>query len=434
MAATSLGRVIQRLRCAAARHEGGLTDGDLLDRFLAQHDESAFAELVRRHGPMVLGVCRRVLRNPYDADDAFQATFLVLVRRAASVQPPGKVGNWLYGVAYRTALELRRAAVRRRAKEALAIPSTEETDDVWADLRPLLDQELSRLPDRYRGPVVLCDLEGQTQKEAARRLGCPEGTVSSRLARGRALLARRLKRHGAALAGVGITAALARSAAAAEVPAALAGCVIKAATQVVAGQAAAGVVSAQVAALTEGVLKAMKMTQVKTALALLLAVALVVGGAGVLTYRSLAAAQDPVVRGEAAAETERATAENGGGADARDKDGGISVKSLPPVVVRTEPQSGDTKVDATKVTEIRVTFSKEMTDQSWSWSQISEDTFPKTTGKPSYDKERRTCTLPVKLEAGKTYVIWVNSEKFTGFKDASGQSAIPYLQAFETKP
>src|SRR5262249_29947177 len=151
-----------------------------------------------------------VLRNPHDADDAFQATFLVLVRRGDSVQPSGKVGNWLYGVAYRTALEARRAAARRRVKEARArkVPPLQRVgfaenapDDAWADLRPLLDRELSRLPDRYRGPVVLCDLEGQTQKEAARQLGCPEGTVSSRLARGRALLARRLRRHGAALSG-----------------------------------------------------------------------------------------------------------------------------------------------------------------------------------------------------------------------------------------
>jgi RNA polymerase sigma factor (sigma-70 family) len=434
MAATSpLGRVIQRLRCAAARQEGGVSDGDLLDRFLARRDESAFAELVRRHGPMVLGVCRRVLRNPHDADDAFQATFLVLVRRGESVQPSGRVGNWLYGVAYRTALEARRAAARRRVKEALAMPPAEATDDVWANLRPLLDRELTRLPDRYREPVVLCDLEGQTQKEAARLLGCPEGTVSSRLARGRALLARRLRRHGAALSGAALAAVLARGVAAAEVPAILAGSAIKAATHVVAGLATAGVVSAQVVALTEGVLKAMKMTQVKTALTLLLAVALVAGAAGVLTYRSLAAAQDPVTA-PAVAQAALALAEEGGGADARDKDAGVSVKNLPPVVVRTEPQSGDTKVDATKVSEVRVTFSKEMTDQSWSWAQLSDDTFPKMTGKPSYDKERRTCTLPVKLEPGKTYVLWLNSEKFGNFKDPSGQSAVPYLLVFETKP
>ena len=151
-----------------------------------------------------------------------------------------------------------------------------------------------------------------------------------------------------------------------------------------------------------------------------------------MTYRSLATAQDPVLA--PAAEADRLAVEEGGGADARDKDGGVSVKNLPPVVVRTEPQSGDTKVDATKVTEVRVTYSKEMMDQSWSWSQLSDDTFPKTTGKPSYDKERRTCTLPVKLEPGKTYAFWLNSEKFGNFKDASGQSAVPYLLVFETKP
>jgi RNA polymerase sigma-70 factor (ECF subfamily) len=120
--------------------------------------------------------------------------------------------------------------------------------------------------------------------------------------------------------------------------------------------------------------------------------------------------------------------------DARDKETAVALKDLPPVVVRTVPQAGDTQVDAKTVTEIRVTFSKEMEDGSWSWTQISEDTFPKTTGKPHYDKERRTCVLPVKLEPGKTYVIWLNTEKFQNFKDAGGQPAVPYLLAFETKP
>jgi hypothetical protein len=110
----------------------------------------------------------------------------------------------------------------------------------------------------------------------------------------------------------------------------------------------------------------------------------------------------------------------------------VTVKSMPPVVVKTELQAGDTQVDAA-APEIRVTFSKEMADKSWSWSQISDDTFPKVTGKPAYDKDRRTCVLPVKLETGKTYVIWLNSEKFKNFKDTGGEPAVPYLLVFETK-
>jgi hypothetical protein len=132
-----------------------------------------------------------------------------------------------------------------------------------------------------------------------------------------------------------------------------------------------------------------------------------------------------VAKGEGAGE-KKAVAED-------EKKPTVSVKEMPPVVVRTIPQAGDTNVDADKVKEIRVTFSKDMRDKSWSWSQISDETFPKTTGKAHYDKDRRTCVLPVKLEAGKTYVFWLNSLKFGNFKDAGGQSAVPYLLVFETK-
>lgn len=119
---------------------------------------------------------------------------------------------------------------------------------------------------------------------------------------------------------------------------------------------------------------------------------------------------------------------------AQDRGDKPSVRTLPPVVVRTMPQSGDTKVDAAKIEEIRVTFSKEMTDKSWSWSQISDETFPPITGEIHYQKNKKTCVAPVKLEPGRTYVIWLNSAKFGNFKDADGRSAVPYLLVFETKP
>ena len=114
-------------------------------------------------------------------------------------------------------------------------------------------------------------------------------------------------------------------------------------------------------------------------------------------------------------------------------DGKPSVATLPPVVVKTIPQSGDTAVDAKSVKEIRVTFSKKMTDKTWSWSQIANDTFPKVTGDIRYDKDGMTCICPVELEPGKTYVSWLNSERFHNFKDADGQPAVPYLLVFETK-
>src|SRR5213083_498456 len=158
-------RLLRKLRTSVIVHErNALTDSELLGAFLNQRDAAAFEGLVRRHGPMVLGVCRRVLGNSHDAEDAFQATFLVLVKKAASVRPRQRVGNWLYGVAYRTALEARTIGARRRVKERTMPKRETAAEDVWQDVRPVLDRELSGLPENYRIAVVLCDLEGKTRK------------------------------------------------------------------------------------------------------------------------------------------------------------------------------------------------------------------------------------------------------------------------------
>jgi RNA polymerase sigma factor (sigma-70 family) len=260
MVPAHFGEIARRLRGAlAGRDAAGLSDADLVARYVRRRDEAAFAALVRRHGPMVLGVCRRILRHPQDAEDAFQATFLVLVRRAASLRSPETIANWLHGVACRTALEARGAAARRRAREAAVPPRSEPPDDPWAELRHVLDQELGRLGERYRAVVVLCDLEGKTRKEAARQLGWAEGTVASRLARGRDLLARRLARRG--FAGSLAAAAVAQSAASAGVPAGLVN------ATVAAGAAGTVPVAPRVAALTAGVLSAMFRTKVRSAVA-----------------------------------------------------------------------------------------------------------------------------------------------------------------------
>src|SRR5438128_6879437 len=198
MATGQLNRVVKHLHATALlADDAALGDAQLLERYLTRREEAAFAGLVRRHGPMVLGVCRRVLRNAHDAEDAFQATFLVLVRKAASIRPRGMVGNWLYGVAHNTALKAKAMGSKRRAKEreAAARPKPDAPAEVWQQLQALLDQELQTLPDKYRAPIVLCDPEGKLIKEAARQLGCPLGTIGTRLARGRSLLARRLAQH-----------------------------------------------------------------------------------------------------------------------------------------------------------------------------------------------------------------------------------------------
>jgi RNA polymerase sigma factor (sigma-70 family) len=275
-----MNNVIRHVRRAALLRDGaGQADGKLLECFQVSRDEAAFEALVRRHGRMVLGVCRRVLGNHHDAEDAFQATFLVLVRKAASVRRRESVGSWLYGVAYRTALEAKARLAQRRVREKQVqdMPQpTVEPDEAFRELLPLLDQELTRLPERYRVAVVLCDLEGKTRKDAARLLGVPEGTLSGRLTTARRLLAGRLARYGLPLAGGALAATLAQHTASACPPTPLIVSTTKAAMLVAAGNLAA---AGKVAALTEGVLKTMFLTKLKLAVGVaLVAVALGAGG------------------------------------------------------------------------------------------------------------------------------------------------------------
>src|SRR5450631_3526005 len=204
MAASPMSVVIQQLRTAFGRDGAELTDGELLTLFLNSRDDTALAVLVRRHASMVWGVCHRLLHNHHDAEDAFQATFLVLVRKAASIMPREMVGNWLYGVAHQTALKANTTAAKRqtREKQVTQMPEPAMTEqEQWTDLQPILDQEISRLADNYRAVIVLCDLEGKTRSQAAQQLGWPEGTVAGRLARARTTLAKRLTQRGIVLSG-----------------------------------------------------------------------------------------------------------------------------------------------------------------------------------------------------------------------------------------
>jgi RNA polymerase sigma factor (sigma-70 family) len=276
----------------AAGTAAGLTDAQLLRRFAdrrAERDEAAraaelaFAALVARHGPMVLGVCRRILADAHEAEDAFQATFLVLARRAGAVRVDDSLGRWLYGVSRRVALRARARLDRRRALEGPLTEAPGPADDpARRALRAALEAELGRLPEAFRAPLELCYLEGLTHREAARRLRTPVGTVRSRLARGRERLRGRLARLGLApAAGLGAAPAATEAA----VPAALSETTVRAAARLATGRAAAaGAVPDAVAALTESVLRTMLMTRLKFAAALL-AAGIVATGAGVAAYQ-----------------------------------------------------------------------------------------------------------------------------------------------------
>jgi len=297
---------------------GGLTDGQLLERFTTRRGEaaeSAFEGLVARHGPMVVRVCRALLRDPHDVEDAFQATFLVLVRRAGSIGERDLLGPWLYGVARRVSLKARGLATRRRSREGgLGIvddPPADLAEGPWLDLRPVLHEELDRLPEKYRRPVVLCHLQGLTHAEAAQELAWPVGTVSVRLARARKLLGERLTRRGLTATATLWAAGLAAEGTSAAVPQALLRSTTLAATALTAGRPiAAGAVSAVAWKLAQGVSAMMFFSQWKWVAAMLVlgtstagAVAIAIAGPNGLRARSGQAApegQAPPGQAEAA--------------------------------------------------------------------------------------------------------------------------------------
>jgi RNA polymerase sigma factor (sigma-70 family) len=386
-------------------------DHALLGRFAADRDADAFALLVARHGPMVLGVCRRVLGNAPDADDAFQAAFLVLVRRAGDVQRQDRLTGWLYGVAYRTATEARRLRARRVSRET----PTGEMPDVPvepavpdADLPAVVERELAALPDHYRLAVALCDLHGCPRADAAAALGIPEGTLSSRLNAGRKLLASRLARCGYGLVVVG---AVGGSASA--VPGPLVDAAVRTAT---------GPVASNIASITEGVLHIM--TAKRKLLGWAVAGVIMAGAVGTTAVFAGGTTSPRPDDGKLIAKK---------GHENKDEPGALKVADAPPVVVKTVPAAGAEGVDpATK--EVSVTFSKAMTDGSWTWATDKGRgvELPSGENKPAFDKDKKTCTLAVKLEPDTTYAVWLNGGKFMSFVDAAGTPSLPYLLVFRT--
>jgi RNA polymerase sigma factor (sigma-70 family) len=286
MARATLGGFLQRLRKAMAAETLVLhSDRELIERFLASHDEAAFHALLRRHGPMVLRVCRRALSDEQDVEEAFQTTFLVLARDAHAIRKRESLASWLHGVAHRIALDARKANIRRRRHEKQATASAGPvplTDEVgWKELRCVLDEELVRLPDRLRTPLVLCYLEGLTQDEAAARLGQSKSTIRRNLERGRELLGARLIRRGVTLSAA-LFALLLSECAASALPPALVTSTTEAAVALAAGKAVAALASARALALARGLAHPALSAKVKVVCALVFAAVLAgFGGAAV---------------------------------------------------------------------------------------------------------------------------------------------------------
>ena len=277
-------------------------DGRLLERFVRQHDQDAFAELVARHGPLVFGLCRRVLRDAHDAEDVFQATFLVLARKAASIRKPASLSCYLHGVAYRLALKLKAEAARRRAHEQRVSPAfrAEESDLSWHEVRALIDEELQRLPPAQRLPLILCYLEGQTQDEAARQLGWPRGTLKRRLERGRERLRLRLSRRGVSLGAGLFAAALTASTARGALPVLLRMATVRASMRFQLDEGGA-IAATQPGLLAEAALKTALPAKLKLGAMLILMLGCVSAAAG-LAIQQASADKQPENKAEAPAQ------------------------------------------------------------------------------------------------------------------------------------
>ncbi len=284
----------------------GASDAQLLQRFTLDHDataELAFRELLERHAPMVMGVCRQIARRPHDVDDAFQATFLVLVRKARSIRVQDSLGPWLYKVAYRTAHRARVSAARHAsaALDDIESPAGSPSEDSSGlETAPLLHDEIGRLPEKYRSPIVLCHLEGKTHEEAARVLNWPIGTLSGRLSRGRALLKGRLERRGLAVPMAALTRPFLNLS---ELPP---GSLIASTLKSALLFAASKPVAPHVLSLTQGVLRAMLLHKIKTILPAVLMVGSATGVAGALALRAAQVPAQPASNERQAAATGRA--------------------------------------------------------------------------------------------------------------------------------
>jgi RNA polymerase sigma factor (sigma-70 family) len=431
---------LAHLRCVVTRRcDGGLDDADLLHRFAAKRDEAAFEVLIWRHGPMVFGVANRVLHNADDSEDVLQATFLALVRQARSIGRGGAVASWLYRVAYRTALRVR----ARRQKLAPAgsdieeLPASASADERFRrDSLDALDEELQRLPEKYRTPLILSYLQGLTNQETASRLGCPIGTVFTRLARGRELLRKRLRRRGATATAGLLGGASGPSMAAQPLGNGLVQATIRAGRQI-AGEsaAAASVPSLAVFTLAEGVGQTMvRRSRSKLIGAALVLLAVAGAGTGLLALRG--SPPEPPPATEIAASVAPAAALEHAASSAADA---APVKPDRPRVVAVFPADGAKDVEP--VTEIRIRFDRPMNRSNVSISWIApEGGGYRSCGDVRYVEATREFVFPVQLTSGVKHELVLNAwglqdpgdQNYRGFRSEDKVAAQVYRWSFTT--
>jgi RNA polymerase sigma factor (sigma-70 family) len=399
-------------------------DFGLLGRYANGRDEAAFAELVRRHVNLVYSAAARRVGQRQLAEDVTQAVFVILAKKAKSLRRSNPLSAWLlttvrYAAANALKIEARRRRHERAAAAALAVSgacSANPSDVlVWQEIASELDDAVLKLSVLDRTAVLLRFFEDRPIHDIAVALNVTEGAAKQRLSRSVEKLRQRLERSGATFAPIG-AAGLMTALAAHAVRAAPMGLV-----QSSCAAATGGAVAGAGITIAKGAITMMTWTKAKIAAALV-ASAMIAGTGGVISINRAVAQNTPAPSKAAAPAPARAKA----------KSNGPSLATAPPVVIQSVPASGSTDVDPA-TTEIKVTYSKDMADGSWSWSTWGEENYPKTTGKPHYEADKRTCVMPVQLQPGKFYAIWLNSQNFGNFRDAEGKSAVPYLLVFETK-
>lgn len=388
----------------------------------------AFTELVRRYVNLVYSAAARRVGDRHLAQDVTQAVFVILAGKAKSLRRDTPISGWLLTtVRYAAANALKIERRRRRHERAMferevsmlgagACSSNPANVLVWQEVAAQLDDAVMKLPESDRRAILLRYFENRPIGEIAANLNATEGAIKQRLGRAVEKLKHRLERRGVeftslSAGGAGLIALLDANA----VQAAPGGLIISSCA------AASGVAGAGMGiTIAKGALT--MMTWTKTKIAASIVAAALVGGAGGIWTINQTHAQD----------SEKTTAAPATAPQKKPPRKGMTVTKSPPVIVSTTPRAGDTKVDPS-ITELKITFSKDMEDGSWSWAQMSDDTFPETTGKPYYEDDARTCVLPVKLKPGQTYVLLLNKPPFNSFVDDAGRKALEYWLVFETR-